>query len=58
LQRQETAAGRSVRRSSIWLAVFVVHSRRDPLLARGHRRIWAIIRVPKDRGRPFTPRRR
>jgi hypothetical protein len=40
------------------LAVFVVQSRRNPILALDHPRILVIIREPKDRGWPFTPRRR
>jgi hypothetical protein len=35
----------------------VVQSRRNPILALDHPRISVIIPVPKDRGRPFTPRR-
>jgi hypothetical protein len=53
-------AGRDVERTTIVhrLTVFVVQSRRNPILALDHPRISVIIPVPKDRGRPFTPRRR
>jgi hypothetical protein len=40
------------------LAVFVVHSRRDLILALDPLRMSVIIREPEDRGRSFAPRRR
>jgi len=36
----------------------VVQSRRNPILALDYPRISVIIRESKDRGWPFTPRRR
>jgi hypothetical protein len=43
-------------RPSGWRLLWCIPAR--PLLTLGYRRMWAIIREPKDRGRPFTSRRR